>query len=100
MDYKKAWQTFKKEMMKDGDPLHLKGCCYMTASQIAKHTATIDLGICEKPETMEAARRKASFILSIGPYKRLAEAIDIKSFTLEVKENPYYHKHLYMRLHY
>lgn len=41
IDYKKAWNTLKRNLVKGGDPYEVNGCMYMTARQIQNHTATI-----------------------------------------------------------
>ena len=96
-EYKKEWNKLKKELMKDGDPMGLKGCMYMTAQQIVNHTATVDLGWAGEREEAES---KAEGIKATTAWKRFAEAIGVKATRLEEKENAYYIRHLYMRICY
>lgn len=97
---KKAWERFKKNIMANGDPLHLKGCAYMTAQQIEKRTATIDLGGIWTSEKEAQADTKAEEILKSDAYKKLVEELGITRVTYEDRENPYYAMHRYMRLTY
>ena len=97
-EIKKAWNKFKKEITSDGDPLNLKGCAYMTAQQMEKRTATIDLGGTYYGKTK--CLEKATNIMASYAYMVLTETIGIKSIGFEERENAYYNKHLYMRINY
>ena len=99
-DYKKAWNKLKKDLMANEDPLHLKGCMYMTSQQIVNHTATIDLGHVNDDEGKSNCKAKAEAITSASAFKRFEEEIGVKSVSYEIKENAYYSDHMYMRIRY
>lgn len=97
-EIKKVWNKMKKGLIGTDDALHLKGCMYMTSSQIEKRTATIDLGYVGNGKN--AAEEKARKILNNEEYRKFAESVGVKSIGYEVRENPYYSLHMYMRINY
>ena len=47
-----------------------------------------------------AAEEKARKILNNEEYRKFAESVGVKSIGYEVRENPYYSLHMYMRINY
>lgn len=72
MEIKKAWNIFKKEIVKEG--VDVSGNCYMTAKQIANRTATIL--ICNNISYEKEIERE---------YKSLAQVMGYDSWTDEEK---------------
>ena len=63
MEIKKAWNIFKKEIVKEG--IDVGGNCYMTAKQIANRTATI-LVCSNMPYTEQIEREDKSLAQVMG----------------------------------
>ena len=102
MEIKKAWNIFKKEIVKEG--IVVSGNCYMTARQIANKTATIlvcsDMPYAEQIEREdkslaqvmgydswtdeEKARSKESHDVKVAIYKRDMEKFVNKENELKV----------------
>ena len=72
MEIKKAWNIFKKEIVKEG--IDVSGNCYMTARQIANRTATIL--VCSNMPYAEQIERED---------KSLAQVMGYDSWTDEQK---------------
>lgn len=98
--FKKSFEQLKKKLFAGNDPLGLKGCMYMTNQQMDKRTATIDLGYAGNAEGVEACSEKAGKIVNTDAFDKFSNEIGAKTIAYEIKENAYYHKHMYMRINY
>ena len=75
METKKAWNIFKKEIVKEG--VNVSGNCYMTSRQIANRTATIL--VCTNIPYAEEIKRENESLAKVIAYDTWTDAEKARS---------------------